>query len=96
MCGTIKKLWREYLAEESATMDDEERELTKTAARLHEEMNSLLSKEAHMRVEEYLNNMYELSSLIEEKAFIKGCEFAISFLLEAGGFEIAPPSSKAV
>ena len=89
MCGTIKKLWREYLAEESATMDDEERELTKTAARLHEEMNSLLSKEAHMRVEEYLNNMYELSSLIEEKAFIKGCEFATSFLLEAGGFEIS-------
>ena len=38
MCGTIKKLWREYLA--------------------------------------------------EGKSFIRGCEFAISFLLEAGGFEI--------
>ena len=88
MCGTIKKLWREYLAEESATMDDEERKLTKTAARLHEEMNGLISKEAYKAVEKHLEALYELSALTEEKAFIKGCEFAISFLLEASGFKI--------
>ncbi len=89
MKETIKKLWREYLAEENATMDDEERELTKNAARLHEEMNGfLISNEAYTAVEKHLEALYELSALTEEKAFIKGCEFAISFLLDAGGFEI--------
>ena len=89
MKKTIKKLWKEYFVEEIATIEsDEERELTKKAAKLHEEMNSLLSKEAYDATEKYLNSIYELNSLIEEKAFTKGCEFAISFLLDASGFKI--------
>ena len=87
MKETIKKLWREYLADENAAIKDErERKLTERAGKLHDDLAVLLSKENYGAVEGYLEVLNELTILTEEKAFLKGCEFAVSFLLDAGNF----------
>ena len=62
---------------------DEERNLTKKAFELHEKANALLDKDQQDAVENYIDAVYDLESLFAKKAFCKGCEFAVSFLLEA-------------
>ncbi len=85
MKKTLEKLWHEYLMDECAVMDtEEERDLTKEAARLHEKVNALLDKEQQAAVEEYVDAVCDVESILVKKAFFKGCEFAISFILEAG------------
>ena len=86
MKKTLEKLWNEYLLDECAAIDtDEERSLTKKAAELHEKANSLLGKEQKAAVEKFVDALCDIEVLFVKKAFIKGCEFAVSFLLEAGG-----------
>ena len=87
MKTTLEKLWNEYLADECAVIDtDEERALTKKNAGLHEKAVAPLSNEQRVAVEEYADSLCELEALFVRKAFIKGCEFAASFLLEVKKF----------
>lgn len=85
MKETLEKLWNDYLLDECSVIDtDEERELTKKIAMLHEQATALLQKEQRIAVEKYVDALCDLDALFVRKAFLKGCEFAVSFLLEAG------------
>jgi alpha-galactosidase len=87
MKETLEKLWMEYLSEECCIIDtDEERELTKKTADLHQKANGLLNKEQAEAVDNYADALCEMEAFYVKKAFVKGCEFAVSFLLEAGRF----------
>ena len=88
MKKTLEKLWNEYLLDACAVMDtDEERQLTKKIGELHKKANALLSKDQEQAVLKYVDALCDLEALFAKKAFFKGCEFAVSFLLEAGIFE---------
>ena len=85
MKETLEKLWNEYLLDECAVIDsDEERNLTQKTAELHEKANALLNREQKDAVEKYVDVLCDIEALFVKKAFLKGCEFAVSFLLEAG------------
>ena len=87
MKETLEKLWNEYLSTECAEIDtDEEKMLTKQTVALHEKANALLNKEQEDAVEKYVDALCELEGFFVKKAFFKGCEFAVSFLLETGDF----------
>ena len=84
MKKTLEKLWSEYLFDECSVLDtDEERNLTKRAFELHAKANALLNKDQQAAVETYVDALYDLEALFAKKAFFKGCEFAVSFILEA-------------
>ncbi|MBR2311764.1 MAG: hypothetical protein IKA46_00540 [Clostridia bacterium] len=88
MKETLEKLWNEYLLDECAVIDtDEERKLTKKAAELHEKANALLNKEQQEAIEKYVDALFDIEALFAKNAFCKGCEFAVSFLLEARNLE---------
>ena len=85
MRETLEKLWNEYLLDECAVINsDEERNLTQKTAELHEKANALLNREQKEAVEKYVDVLCDIEALFVKKAFLKGCEFAVSFLLEAG------------
>ena len=84
MKETLEKLWKEYLLDECATiLTDEERNLTKKAAELHEQLNTQLTEKQQDALEKFIDVLYDIEALFAKKAFFKGCEFAVSFLLEA-------------
>ena len=88
MKKALEKLWNDYLIEECAKIDtNEERELTKRVVLLHENANALMNKEQVAAVEEYVDGLCELDVFFIKKAFFKGCEFSVSFLLEAGNMD---------
>ncbi len=88
MKETLEKLWNEYLLDECAAIDtDEEKKLTKKTVELHEKANDLLNKDQKDAVEKYVNALCDLESIFVKKAFLKGCEFSVSFLLETGNLE---------
>ena len=88
MKETLERLWNDYLLDECATIDtDEEKNLTKRAAELQEQANALLNKEQQEAVEKCVDILCQIDALFAKKAFLKGCEFASSFLLETGNFE---------
>ena len=77
MKETLEKLWNEYLLDECAEMDtDEERKLTRNASELYEKVAELLNREQEDAVEKYVDALCD-----------KGCEFAVSFLLETRNLE---------
>ena len=83
MKKTLEKLWNEYLLDECAPIDTaEERRLTKKTAELYEKASALLSKEQKNAVQKYVDALCDAESLFTRKAFLKGCEFSVSFLLE--------------
>jgi hypothetical protein len=85
MKETLEGLWKEYLLEECAVIEtDEERRLTKKTGELHEKANSLLNKEQEEAVDGYVDALCDANALFVKKAFFKGCEFVLSFLLEVG------------
>ena len=85
MKETLEKLWTEYLEEDCATFNiGKERELANKSIREHKTINGLLTKEQSACVEEYIDTLLEIESLLVKKAFFKGCEFTASFLLEVG------------
>lgn len=89
MKQTLEKLWNDYLLEECAAIDtEEERRLTKQAAELHEKANNLLNKDQQAAVEKYVDALCDIEALFVKKAFCKGCEFSVSFLLETRNLEI--------
>lgn len=82
---TLETLWNEYLADQCAVIDtEEERELANTAILLRKTISVLLTKEQSDTVEKYVDVLCELQYFFVKKAFFKGCEFATSFLLQAG------------
>jgi len=84
MKETLEKLWNEYLLDGCAVIDsDEERDLTQKAIKLHEKANALLNSEQTEAVEKYINALCDIQAIFAKKAFIKGCEFAVSFLIES-------------
>ena len=88
MKETLEKLWHEYLLDDCAIIDtDEEQELTKKAAELHEKASASLNKEQKENIEKFIDTLHEIETLFAKKAFFKGCEFAVSFLLEAGNLK---------
>ena len=83
MKQTLERLWNDYLADECAAIDtDEERALTRRTVELHEAVNALLNKEQAEAVEKYVDVLCDVEAFFVKKAFLKGCEFATSFLLE--------------
>ena len=88
MKQTLEKLWNDYLLDECSMIDtDEERMLTKKVAELHESANVLLNKAQQDAVEKYVDALCDIEALFVKKAFLKGCEFSVSFLLEARNLE---------
>ncbi len=84
MKESLEKLWNEYLWEKCSEIDtNEERRLTKYAAELHEKASASLSKDQEAAVEKYVDALCDIQELFVKKAFFKGCEFAVSFLLNS-------------
>lgn len=84
MKETLEKLWQEYLFDDCALVNSlEERELTKKAGELREKLNELLSEEQRLVTEKYIDTLCDIDFIFAKKAFLKGCEFTVSFLLEA-------------
>ncbi len=87
MKNQLRKLWNDYFAEECATIDtDEERELIRKTAEMNKRINELLPKEQNDAMQKYIEAIYEMQSIYAEKAFLKGCKLAVSFILEAENF----------
>ena len=83
----FEKLWDEYFFDKCAVMDtDEERGLTKKAAELYKKANFSLNHEQEKALEEYVDALCDADAFFVKKAFFKGCEFAVCFLLEVGNF----------
>ena len=81
--STVESLWHQYLLDECSTIDtDEEKTLTKKALELHEKANALLNREGQEVLEKYVDSLCEINAMFAKKAFVKGCEFAVSFILE--------------
>jgi len=81
----LEKLWDEYLEEECALIStDEERKLVKKAADMHKIANELLTEEQSDAIDKYIDTLCAIHSSFSKKAFLKGCQFATAFLLEAG------------
>ncbi len=87
MKETLESLWSEYFSDECAVIDtDEERRLAKKAEELYEKADALLDKKQEAALEEYVAALCDIEALFVKKAFFKGCEFAVSFLLETRSF----------
>ena len=83
MKKTLEKLWDDYLLDEcSVTYTEEERKLMKKAVELQEKASSLLNKEQENAVEKYVDALCDIEAIFAKKAFVKGCKFAVLFLLE--------------
>ena len=88
MKNTLENLWNEYLSSECAIIDtDDERRLTKTTAELHEKVNAMLNDEQNAVLEIFVDALCDANAIFTKKAFLKGCEFAVCFLLESGNFK---------
>ena len=88
MKETLEKLWNDYLLNECAAMNtEEERALTRKAVTLRKKATASLSAEQKEAVDAYVNVLYCMESLFVKKAFFAGCEFSVSFLLEAGNLK---------
>ena len=82
MKETLENLWDEYLY---STVDmDRERQLTQKTIDLNKKAMGSLNDEQREAVEEYIDAIYDIETVLIKKAFVKGCEFTASFLLEAG------------
>ncbi len=82
MKETLENLWDEYLC---STVDmDREHQLTQKTIELNEKAMALLDNTQRAAVEAYVDAIYDIETVLIKKAFVKGCEFTASFLLEAG------------
>ena len=85
MKQTLERLWNDYLLEENATLGtDEERRLTKESAALYEKARAMLNAEQTEAVQKYIDALCTLDALFAQRAFMAGCKFAVSFILESG------------
>lgn len=87
MFESLEKAWNEYFAEECAVIGRKEgKALVERSVKLHAEMEKMLTEEQCEAVQKYVESVYDEQSFFVKKAFFHGCEFAISFLFEAGNF----------
>ena len=85
MKETLEKLWNGYFAEECAQMNTEkEKALIRKAVEAQKAMDELLTRQQSEATQNYIEVLYEMQGFFAKKAFFTGCEFAISFFLEAG------------
>ena len=83
MKDILEKLWDEYFAETCAVIDTEdERKLSKKATDMHGMANAMLTKEQSEAIEAYIDVLCELQGSFVKKAFFKGSEFAVAFMLK--------------
>ncbi len=88
MKKTLERLWYDYLSDECGKFDtEEEKELLSILIEKHEAVNKELTKEQIKLVEKYADALSKVNVSFAKKAFIKGCEFATSFLIESGNLE---------
>ena len=88
MKETLEKLWNEYLSDACSEIDtDEERNLTENTVELHKKAISSLNKEQRYAMEKYVDSLCDINAIFVKKAFLNGCEFTASFLLEASDFK---------
>ena len=86
MKETLERLWNEYFSEECAVIEtEEERLLSRRVSESREVANATLTAEQCATVQQFIDALYEMQSAFVKKAFFKGCEFALSFIVEAGG-----------
>ena len=85
MKNSLERLWKEYFAEECATINTEEgKALLKKAVEKQKAVKELLTKEQREATEQYVEALYDIQGYSLKKTFFNGCEFAVSFLLEIG------------
>ena len=85
MKDVLNRVWHEYFSDECLRVDtDEERRLLGCAADASEELNRLLTAEDRRAVERYADAIYAMQDVLIKKAFFKGCEFAVTFVIEFG------------
>ena len=79
----LEELWNDYIADVCAVLDtEEEKRLSKIAVEAHRSAIEVLTKEQQEGVEKYVDVLSELQLCFAKKAFFKGCEFSVSFMLE--------------
>ena len=79
----LEKLWCDYFFDECSMLDDKDRILNKKALVLHDDMLSSMNENQKEKIEKYLDCIFEMNENFGKKAFIKGCEFSASFLIES-------------
>ena len=85
MKDTLEKLWDDYFAPDCAVIETEaEKALAQKVLQLQKTAHAPLTSEQIQAIEKYIDAICELESTFTKKAFFKGCEFAISFILESG------------
>jgi hypothetical protein len=88
MKDAIKRLWADWFSELCAECrDGTSRALLKKIAEKREAFSGRLSAEQLRDLEEYTDAVFELESLLAQRAFRAGCSFSVSFLLGAMGEE---------
>lgn len=84
----LTELWRDYFSEDCAVISTEkERELSAKLSSARKRLCEILTKEQEFAVEGYIEAFHGLSSSLAEKAFIQGCKFTASFLLDTLDFK---------
>ena len=88
MKETLEMLWNARFEEKCALIrTKEEKLLAKKVAATHRTAVRSLTAEQSELVEEYVEALHEMEHYFLKRAFFDGCEFAVSFLLEAGKFQ---------
>ena len=64
---------------------DDERKLMKKIVESRKRISTSFNKEQETAFEEHIDLLYDINAIFARKAFIKGCEFAVSFMSESNG-----------
>ena len=84
----LEKLWYDHLADECTRISTpEEKMLIKKTVDKHELARKALATEQTEIIEDYIDALLELHSLVIKKAFFNGCRFATSFMIKTNPFE---------
>ena len=79
----LKRLWDEYFADEDAVIkSDEEKEILGRILEMQDALIKIITNEQNEAVERYVDALLELQCVALRKAFIKGCRFSVSFLMD--------------
>ena len=79
---TIQRLWEYIEAFEPDSIEEERKAFTIVIQR-EESLEKTLNKEQKELLDIYRNSMYELDSICQCEAFVKGVRFATAYLLDA-------------
>ena len=82
MKSVLEKLWFDYISDESNKISEEEKAIVEKLNSFHDILVEKLDKKQCEELEEYIDLTCELDSLYTKSAFIKGCKFTASFLIE--------------